>query len=81
MTRVKEYGPAAGNHLVWDNSNIIESYTGVTSPMTFSFIRRVYTIVYHCFAEVMGISPTVIKANHMTFEKCSVCFTVAFITT
>ncbi|MCH7685209.1 MAG: phosphoenolpyruvate synthase [Planctomycetes bacterium] len=69
VTRVEEYGPAAGNHIVWDNSNIIESYSGVTSPMTFSFIQRVYTIVYHCFAEVMGISPKVVQANRKTFEN------------
>ena len=69
VTRIEEYGPAAGNHLVWDNSNIIESYAGVTSPMTFSFIRRAYTIVYYCFAEVMGISPTVVRANRRTYEN------------
>lgn len=61
--------PQRGNRLVWDNSNIVESYAGVTLPMTFSFIRRAYSIVYHCFAEVMGISPKVIKANRETFEN------------
>ncbi len=69
ITTVAEYGPAAGNHLIWDNSNIIESYSGVTSPMTFSFIRRAYTIVYHCFAEVMGIAPGVVKASRPVFEN------------
>ena len=69
VTRIEEYGPAAGNHLVWDNSNIIESYSGVTTPMTFSFIRRVYAIVYHCFAEVMGVSPEVIRANRQTYDN------------
>lgn len=64
-----QYGPAAGNRLIWDNSNIIESYYGVTTPMTFSFIRRAYTIVYHCFAEVMGISPRKVRANRHTFEN------------
>ena len=58
-----------GNHLIWDNSNIVESYSGVTSPMTFSFIRRAYAIVYHCFAEVMGISPRVVRGNRATFEN------------
>ncbi|QDU55100.1 PEP/pyruvate-binding domain-containing protein [Aeoliella mucimassa] len=66
---VPEYGPAAGHPLLWDNSNIIESYSGVTSPMTFSFIRRAYTIVYHCFAEVMGISQDVVRQNRGTFEN------------
>lgn len=66
---VPEYGPAAGNPLLWDNSNIIESYSGVTSPMTFSFIRRAYAIVYHCFAEVMGIPADVVRDNRGTFEN------------
>lgn len=69
VANVPEYGPAAGHPLLWDNSNIIESYSGVTSPMTFSFIRRAYTIVYHCFAEVMGIPPSVVRANRGTFEN------------
>ena len=69
VTRISEYGPAAGNRLVWDNSNIIESYSGVTTPMTFSFIRRAYTIVYHCFAEVMGISPKKVQASRHVFEN------------
>lgn len=69
VTTVAEYGPAAGNPLIWDNSNIIESYSGVTSPMTFSFIRRAYTIVYHCFSTVMGIPPAVVHANRHTFEN------------
>jgi pyruvate,water dikinase len=69
VTNIGENGPAAGHRLVWDNSNIVESYSGVTSPMTFSFIRRAYTIVYHCFAEVMGISPSTVRANARTFEN------------
>jgi phosphohistidine swiveling domain-containing protein len=69
VSSVRDYGPAAGNRIVWDNSNIIESYAGVTTPMTFSFIRRAYTIVYHCFAEVMGIPTRVVRANRGTFEN------------
>jgi len=69
VTTVEEVGPAAGNRLLWDNSNIIESYSGVTSPMTFSFIRRAYSIVYHCFAEVMGIAPAVVRANRDVFDN------------
>ncbi|HEX6904390.1 MAG TPA: phosphoenolpyruvate synthase [Thermoanaerobaculia bacterium] len=69
VTTVEELGPAAGNRRIWDNSNIIESYSGVTSPMTFSFIRRAYTIVYHVFAEVMGIDARTVKANREVFEN------------
>jgi pyruvate,water dikinase len=69
VTTVEELGPAAGNRLLWDNSNIIESYSGVTSPMTFSFIRRAYSIVYHCFAEVMGITPASVRAHRDVFDN------------
>lgn len=69
VTTVEEVGPAAGNLLLWDNSNIIESYSGVTSPMTFSFIRRAYSIVYHCFAEVMGIDAGTVRANRDVFDN------------
>src|SRR5262249_37766091 len=31
---------------LWDNSNIAESYNGVTTPLTFSFARRAYEEVY-----------------------------------
>jgi pyruvate,water dikinase len=69
VTTVHERGPAVGNRLVWDNSNIIESYSGVTTPMTFSFIEHAYTIVYHCFSEVMGVDQKTVRANMPVFEN------------
>lgn len=69
ITTVADVGPAAGNRQVWDNSNIIESYSGVTSPMTFSFIRHAYTVVYHCFSQVMGIPSAVVQANRPVYEN------------
>jgi pyruvate,water dikinase len=69
ITAIDEYGPAAGHRLIWDNSNIIESYSGPTTPMTFSFIKRAYTIVYHCFSEVMGISEKKVAGNRHVFEN------------
>lgn len=69
ITTIQEYGPAAGNRLIWDNSNIIESYSGATTPMTFSFIRHAYTIVYHCFSEVMGIPEKTVQKNRRLFEN------------
>jgi rifampicin phosphotransferase len=67
ITTIDEYGPAAGNRILWDNSNIVESFSGVTSPMTFSVIRRAYAIVYRQFAEVMGISQEVIREHEQVF--------------
>ncbi len=69
ITTVEEYGPAAGNRILWDNSNIVESFSGVTSPMTFSVIRRAYAIVYRLFAQVMGIPPRVVQEHQHVFEN------------
>lgn len=69
ITTATERGPAAGFRQVWDNANIIESYSGVTSPMTFSFIRHAYTVVYHCFSRVMGIPPKTVAANRDVYEN------------
>lgn len=40
---------------VWDNSNIAESYGGVTTPLTFSFARRIYESVYREFCVLMSV--------------------------
>jgi len=48
---------------IWDNSNIIESYSGVTSPMTFTFARNAYHHVYVQFCEVMGVPQKVVEAS------------------
>jgi len=53
---------------IWDNSNIIESYSGVTKPLTFSFIDDVYTHVYQQFCKIMGVEDYVIHANKSAFN-------------
>lgn len=40
----------------WDNSNIVESYSGVTTPLTFSFAQRAYGAVYRRFLSLLGVS-------------------------
>ncbi|MBI4346152.1 MAG: phosphoenolpyruvate synthase [Elusimicrobia bacterium] len=52
-----------GDLNVWDNSNIAESYNGVTTPLTFSFARRAYEEVYQQFCRVMGVPERRIQAN------------------
>jgi len=46
---------------LWDNSNIIESYGGLTSPLSFSFALRNYKAVYVQFCEVLGVPSEIIK--------------------
>lgn len=42
-----------GTLAVWDNSNIIESYGGITLPLTFTFARYVYREVYLQLCEIL----------------------------
>jgi rifampicin phosphotransferase len=41
---------------IWDNSNIVESYGGITLPLTFTFARHVYHQVYIQFCELLGVT-------------------------
>ena len=44
------------NTIIWDNSNIVESYSGITLPLTFSFIKIAYSNVYDEFSKLMKVS-------------------------
>lgn len=48
------------DYILWDNSNIIESYSGVTSPLTFSFASYAYEQVYIQFHQVVGVPAPII---------------------
>ena len=50
-----------GKRVVWDNSNIQESYCGVTTPLTFSFANRAYTQVYTETMRMMQVPEPVIR--------------------
>ena len=54
---------ASAQRIVWDNSNIQESYCGVTTPLTFSFAREAYADVYEQTMRTLGLSEAVI-AEH-----------------
>jgi len=48
--------------VVYDNSNIQESFCGVTSPLTFSFAQRAYATVYRQTMQILSLSQKVIEA-------------------
>ncbi len=50
-----------------DNSNLAESYSGVTTPLTYSYANRMYQGVYRLFCEKMGVSKTVIGQHEEDF--------------
>ncbi|GAB2765833.1 phosphoenolpyruvate synthase [Rhabdobacter roseus] len=59
----------SGEYTLWDNSNIIESYPGVTTPLTFSFIRQSYEVAYSLFSQYLGVSERVVKENQAVFAN------------
>lgn len=56
-----------GVFTLWDNSNIVESYGGVTTPLTYSFARRAYEAVYQEFCRILGVPNSTIAANQHVF--------------
>lgn len=59
--------PRGPGRRVWDNSNIVESYSGVTTPLTFTFARSVYEDVYRQFCRLMGVDEELIRENESAF--------------
>jgi len=60
--------PDAARQL-WDNSNIAESYGGITLPLTFSFARRAYEEVYRQFCMVMRVPDDRIEDHANVFRN------------
>ncbi|MFH0952929.1 MAG: PEP/pyruvate-binding domain-containing protein [Verrucomicrobiota bacterium] len=46
---------------LWDNSNIVESYGGPTSPLSFTFALHNYKGVYVQFCEILGVPRSVVN--------------------
>lgn len=62
--------PDPGDELVvWDNSNIAESYGGVTTPLTFSFAARIYEHVYREFCKLLSVPKWQIEKHDEVFPK------------
>ncbi len=68
ITTLPEQSPQ-GDLRIWDNSNIAESYQGVTTPLTFSFAAKAYEHVYIQFCRLMGVPNERIEANQQIFPR------------
>jgi pyruvate,water dikinase len=58
-----------GGLTLWDNSNIIESYGGMTTPLTYSFARRAYQAVYQELCRILGVDRATIQAHQSVFAN------------
>lgn len=55
--------------IVWDNSNIAESYGGVTGPLTYSFAARIYEHVYREFCKLLKVPHWKIEQSDQVFPR------------
>ncbi|MFB2968706.1 PEP/pyruvate-binding domain-containing protein [Aerosakkonema sp. BLCC-F183] len=69
ITALAQISDPDGIFHIWDNSNIAESYSGVTTPLTFSFARRAYEEVYRQFCRFMGVPLATINRHNDTFSR------------
>jgi rifampicin phosphotransferase len=69
ITNLNRLADRNGDYILWDNSNIVESYPGVTTPLTFSFISQSYEGAYKMFSAFMGVESDVIRQNERVFAN------------
>jgi len=58
-----------GEYNLWDNSNIVESYPGITTPLTYTFINKMYEAVYKQLSGLLGVSQAQIEKHSEVFEN------------
>jgi pyruvate,water dikinase len=54
---------------IFDNSNIVESYPGLVSPLTYSFAVHVYASVYRAFVALLGVPKSTIEDHSAVFAN------------
>jgi phosphoenolpyruvate synthase/pyruvate phosphate dikinase len=57
------------NIKILDNTNIVESYPGVTLPLTFDFVVKAYEKVFVNSAGAFGVAQTTIAKHRFLFRK------------
>ncbi|HUF11891.1 MAG TPA: PEP/pyruvate-binding domain-containing protein [Longimicrobiales bacterium] len=62
-------GVTGDDVVIWDNSNIIESFAGVTTALTFTHASRAYREVYLQVARVLGVPVHVLAQNEPVFRN------------
>ena len=49
---------------IWDNSNIIESFSGLVSPLTYTFAAEVYAKAYEYYARALRVPAGQLRQMH-----------------
>ncbi|MGV3761933.1 PEP/pyruvate-binding domain-containing protein [Parapedobacter sp.] len=69
ITGLTKLPDPTSEYVVWDNSNIVESYPGVTTPLTFSFISQSYEAAYKLFVSILGVDEATIRRHQGIFAN------------
>ncbi len=68
-TALRPEANADNTMIVFDNSNIVESYPGLVTPLTYSFAAYAYDRVYRAFVKLLGLPKGQIAANAPIFAN------------
>jgi rifampicin phosphotransferase len=69
ITGLRQLPDPDGSYARWDNSNIAESYSGVTTPLTFSFASHAYRSVYRQLCRLLGVSEAELSRHDEAFGR------------
>jgi len=59
----------SGQQSIFDNSNVVESYPGITSPLTVSHIRHAYEVLFRNALLRLGVSKKRIRRKDHVFKN------------
>ena len=54
---------------VWTNSNVTESYPGVSSTLTYTFARYFYRVIFYDLYRMLGVSPRTLHDNFEPLDR------------
>ncbi len=54
---------------VWDNNNLVDNYPGLSSPLTISFVQRIYGLGNRQLARTLGLPESTINAHVAAFDE------------
>jgi phosphohistidine swiveling domain-containing protein len=60
--------PVGERELIFDNSNLVESYPGLTSPLTYSFMKRSYERMFLEVVRTFGVSEPMIERDRDIYD-------------
>jgi rifampicin phosphotransferase len=58
-----------GVESILDNANVVESYPGLSSPLTFSFARKAYEASFRGWAMAYAVPPTIVAEADAAFQN------------